>query len=258
MTNNNYALLIGINYYNSDDKLNGCINDMLMIRRYLIHKKRYLSENIICMSEKDEDETLIPTYYNIIEQLENLINKANNNITSEIFFYYSGHGNNIACDLLCMSNFISIIMPSDYNFFKYISNYQLSNIISKLNSLTKMYCIFDCCHSGSIINLQYTYKISNNKLTLSDNTDININLLNKKIISITSCDIDEYSLDIDNAYYSNEIINDTFGGLFTSNLLKIIFYSNYQLEDIFLHFNISDKYQNPTISSSIQLNYFIN
>ena len=37
-----YALIIGINYYNTPNRLNGCINDANNIRNLLINKLIYI------------------------------------------------------------------------------------------------------------------------------------------------------------------------------------------------------------------------
>ena len=42
-----FALLVGINYYNTNYQLYGCINDVIMMRKYLIEKRGYLNENQI-------------------------------------------------------------------------------------------------------------------------------------------------------------------------------------------------------------------
>ncbi len=48
---NKFALLVGINYIGTPNELSGCINDVIMVRKYLIEKRGYLDSNIVMMRE---------------------------------------------------------------------------------------------------------------------------------------------------------------------------------------------------------------
>ncbi len=251
-----FALLIGINYYNTPNQLYGCINDVIMMRKYLMEKRGYLNENILVL--RDDSQTFIkPTRENIIKELINLITKANTNKSSEIFFHYSGHGtyardtNGDEADRRD-----EYICPVD---LKCISDDEIRNLLSGLNNNTKMYSIMDCCHSGTNLDLPYLYTQINGKLLLlQDNSKKYANLLNKNIISISGCRDDQYSADAYNVYSvmpnndtNYSITTNRSGGALTSCLLNIL-NTNIQIENslILLHNNMRRKYsQIPQISS---------
>ena len=69
--NNKHALVIGINYIgHNSGVLNGCINDTLKIKNFLINKCNYKEENIVIIT----DETVVkPTKENIINALVKLV-----------------------------------------------------------------------------------------------------------------------------------------------------------------------------------------
>lgn len=255
-----FALLIGINYYNTQNQLYGCINDVIMMRKYLMEKKGYLNENILVLRD-DSPNFAKPTRENIIKELINLISRANTNNLSEIFFHYSGHGTysfDINGDEADRKD--EYICPVD---LKSISDDEIRNLLSGLNNNTKMYSIMDCCHSGTNMDLPYLYTQINGRLVLlQDNSKKYINLLNKNIISISGCRDDQYSADAYNVYsvMSNNDINYSIttnksGGALTSCLLNIL-NANVQIENCLtlLHNNMKKKYsQIPQISSSKNL-----
>ena len=88
---NKFALLVGINYIGTQNQLSGCINDVIMVRKYLMEKRGYLDSNIVMMRD-DSNKFQIPNRANMITQITELINKANTNNAAEIFFHFSGHG----------------------------------------------------------------------------------------------------------------------------------------------------------------------
>ena len=90
ISKNSLALLIGINYVRSSYELHGCVNDINNIKNLLILQYGYTENNIIMLHDDIDDDSLKPTYDNII----NNINKIVTNVVSNtnIVFYYSGHG----------------------------------------------------------------------------------------------------------------------------------------------------------------------
>ena len=84
------ALLIGINYVeNIDNKLNGCINDIINIE----NKLRLTNPECIeyrKLSDNQTDPLLKPTRKNIIDGINWLVKGLKSG--ESVFFHYSGHG----------------------------------------------------------------------------------------------------------------------------------------------------------------------
>ncbi len=225
-----YALLVGCNYIGTDYELNGCINDAIMLRKYLIEKRGYSPENITML--RDDNELFSkPTKQNIVDGLNNLIKKANDdNTTKEIFFAFSGHGTYIKdTNKDERDGKDEVVYTLDD---KYLVDDELRTILLKLDKTVTMYAIMDCCHSGTIVDLPYVYTISGGKVILSENNSTQYkSFLGKKICMISGCLDNQTSADAYGMYVANpsdpeeyRISNSNLaGGALTANLLYILY-----------------------------------
>ena len=150
------ALLIGITYKNTSYELTGCDQDALRVKDYL-KSVGLVDDQIILMTENESDAELHPSKENIVNQLNKLVDQNNENRL--IFFYYSGHGSFLRDasgdeidgrdELLC---------PSDFDKNGCISDdYLKENVIDKLPKSSIFFALIDACHSGTILDLKYTY-----------------------------------------------------------------------------------------------------
>jgi len=143
---NKKALLIGINYNDTSNQLNGCIEDTNSMHKFL-ESKGYL--NI----KKLTDETDIkPTRENIINELTELLRTSEDG--DLIFIYYSGHGSYVLDtngDELDKRD--EVIVPLDFNV---ILDDELKSIIdNNMKQKTSIIAVFDCCNSGTAMDLRY-------------------------------------------------------------------------------------------------------
>jgi hypothetical protein len=157
-----HALVIGINYKNTAYALNGCINDALNIQTYF---KKQSFDNIVILTD---DTPKKPTKANIIKELTNLLSHATSG--DFVCVTYSGHGsfvddaNNNETD-----KHDEAMVPLDFNL---IIDDTLKSIIDKnLKANVTLFLLFDCCHSGTILDLKYQYLDSeqNNTSTINNN-----------------------------------------------------------------------------------------
>jgi hypothetical protein len=149
------ALLVGINYANSSDELNGCINDVKNIRNFLISNCGYNSDNIVMIT----DETPIkPTFKNLQENVKSLVNNCLQGDT--LFWYYSGHGSVIRDTNGDETNGQDeVIIPIDYKTAGVITDdWLFENLVAKVPKGVALWAFTDCCHSGTILDLKYNYK----------------------------------------------------------------------------------------------------
>eukprot|EP00842_Homolaphlyctis_polyrhiza_P003145 jgi/Hompol1/3831/HPOL_006768-RA len=84
------ALLIGIVYRGTPHHLEGCINDAMNMRQFLIEHFGFDPANIRVMTEDATDPSLIPTRENILASMEWLIRDSQSG--DSLFLQYSGHG----------------------------------------------------------------------------------------------------------------------------------------------------------------------
>ncbi len=158
------ALLIGINYTGSRNELKGCINDISNIRNELLQNHGFKPENITFMADNVD---LQPTRANMITEMKKII--AATKPGDEVFLHYSGHGMNLDCSNGSESlnqdtpNENSAICPKDFDNYDadsgMIVDEELRRIlVNPLPKGARLITFFDCCHSGSILDLPFIYR----------------------------------------------------------------------------------------------------
>ncbi|QSL64404.1 hypothetical protein MERGE_001705 [Pneumocystis wakefieldiae] len=149
------ALFIGINYVNTPRQLTGCINDVNNISQFIRERYGYHTEDMgIAIFTNPRS---IPTRRNIIDAMAWLVKDARPN--DSLFFHYSGHGGQIDdFDGDEEDGSDEVIYPLDFSRAGYITDDQMHSILVRpLPPGCRLTAIFDCCHSGSILDLPFTY-----------------------------------------------------------------------------------------------------
>lgn len=151
------ALLIGINYFNSSSRLNGCINDVKQMSFFLVERWGYKWENIVILTDDQTDPNRLPTRYNIINSMIWLTDYANSN--DSLFFHFSGHGTMLPNSNKYNSHaYDNAILPVDHKLYGYINDEEMHDImIKRLPTGCRLTAIFDSCHSGTALSLPFVY-----------------------------------------------------------------------------------------------------
>jgi len=151
------ALLIGINYSGTPNELAGCIADVNRIREFLLlHGYSDDPRSMVILTD-DQGGNFSPTGHNILGAMHWLV--SGNRPGDRLFLHYSGHGGQVKDpDGDRESGYDSTIVPLDH-----VKNGQITSdalhkvLVSPLPRGVRMTVIFDCCHSGSAIELPYVY-----------------------------------------------------------------------------------------------------
>lgn len=229
------ALLIGINYIGTEFGLNGCINDIKNLKTFLVDNCNYKEDNIVILSEEDD---IKPTMENIKNKIYWLV--SNNNSKDTLVFHYSGHGSSVKDNNGDETDKKDeTLVPLDYKEKGDITDDWLyENMVSKVQENINLYCFFDCCHSGTIIDLKYNYKskcklkvketkiINYDTQQWSDNFNFEIERSNQvkgNVIMLSGCEDTETSADA--------IIQNKGQGAFTFCLLETLKNNLETLED---------------------------
>ncbi|KAG8871659.1 Ca(2+)-dependent cysteine protease [Tulasnella sp. 331] len=166
------ALLIGINYTGSRWELDGAQNDARNIKKFL-ERKSYLDSRSSFIWYKPDDFVMLtddpsrrpdeqPTRANIIKAMNWLVYHAEPD--DSLFLHFSGHGGltpDIDGDE--PGGFDQVIFPVDIDLFPtrvegQIVDDEMHDILVKpLPAGCRLTAIFDCCHSGSLLDLPYVY-----------------------------------------------------------------------------------------------------
>jgi metacaspase-1 len=192
------GLLIGINYIGTANELNGCINDVTNLKNLLINNRCLDQSELVIMTDKESvSSPLFPTKQNILDQMNTLVTFANSIPTDQqvqLFLAYSGHGSYVADtngdetdgrdEVLC---------PLDYQQNGFIvDDYIRANFINKLGSNVTLACLFDSCHSGTVLDLKYTYKCDGKQTCVTQN---NLTDTQCAVVMISGCRDDQTSAD---------------------------------------------------------------
>lgn len=197
------ALLIGCNYNGTNNELRGCINDVDNIKQRI--ETAYGFNNITIMTD---DTKIIPTKINIINGITELL--KNTKAGDKLFLSFSGHGTYTA-DLNGdeKDGKDEMIVPLDFNC---ITDDELKALIhSNLKEDVSLFAIFDCCHSGTILDLKYQYYNGDSPNTIMDNA--NDYETTGKVVMVSGCMDEQVSYD--------SYINNSFQGAMTWAFLNV-------------------------------------
>ena len=232
--NTNKAILIGINYTASakDTQLNGCVNDALNMYSILEKHYGFKDDNITLLLDGDFSvpdikpevikNALLPTKKNILSSLRKLMRDSKG--CDSIWIHYSGHGGSIedrnGDELDGMDEFL---FPCDYEKSpgNIILDDQLYNIVN--NAKCKVFITMDCCHSGTVCDLTYSFSLQNNRITRRQ--ERKKKMQNNQVYMLSGCRDDQTSAD------AGFMINgkERFEGAFTRGILECLQIRNYRI-----------------------------
>ncbi|CCC68261.1 hypothetical protein NCAS_0B01770 [Naumovozyma castellii] len=151
------ALLIGINYIGSQNALRGCINDAHNIFNFLSTRYGYSTDDIVILTDDQTDMVRVPTRANIIRAMQWLVRDAQPN--DSLFFHYSGHGGQVKdLDGDEEDGMDDVIYPVDFQSAGPLIDDDMHDIMVKpLREGVRLTALFDSCHSGTVLDLPYTY-----------------------------------------------------------------------------------------------------
>eukprot|EP00929_Paragymnodinium_shiwhaense_P043439 TRINITY_DN22337_c0_g1_i4.p1 TRINITY_DN22337_c0_g1~~TRINITY_DN22337_c0_g1_i4.p1 ORF type:complete len:539 (-),score=116.46 TRINITY_DN22337_c0_g1_i4:370-1917(-) len=156
---NKKALLVGINYLGTRSELGGCINDVRNQMAALTEHFGFSEENILLLTEDQDDDSKLPTAQNIRDGLAWLIDGAGEG--DYLFFAYSGHGSQVRCkdgtepdgktEILCPQD-----LHEDWDANSITDDYLFDVFYNQVPEGVRCLCLYDCCHSGTISDLSCT------------------------------------------------------------------------------------------------------
>lgn len=152
------ALLVGINYIGTNNALRGCINDVRNMQNFLIQKGGYRSEDMVILTDDAQNIMSIPTRNNILRAMEWLVQGAAPG--DSLFFHYSGHGGEEKdLDGDEVDGMDECIYPVDFQQSGSIIDDIMHDImVKRLPAGCRLTAIFDSCHSGTALDLPFTYR----------------------------------------------------------------------------------------------------
>jgi hypothetical protein len=178
------AVIIGINYMNTDHELHGCINDAVAFKQLLLTKFGHSEANIRTLT--DDTKMTIPNVKNILAAISWLVTGAKPG--DQLVFYYSGHGSSTMDTSKDESDGIDELM---YVLDGAISDDELMRrLVIPVPNGASLTCVFDCCRSSTIMDLRYNLTCdSNNVYSMSiDQSNARAN-----VVCLSGCRDDQSS-----------------------------------------------------------------
>mmetsp|Transcript_19757 Transcript_19757/g.28839 ORF Transcript_19757/g.28839 Transcript_19757/m.28839 type:complete len:312 (-) Transcript_19757:238-1173(-) len=150
------AVLIGINYVGQDGELAGCHNDVLNMKEYLMDVHDFKERNMTILMDDGMHEE--PTRDNIMAAYRMLTQESQPG--DVCYTHYSGHGGKLRDDNGDESDgYDETLIPVDYQRAGQIRDDDLlRNFVLPMPRGVFVTSIMDCCHSGTILDLPYTFK----------------------------------------------------------------------------------------------------
>lgn len=218
------ALLFGLNYQNDPKvRLNGCINDVKNMADFLQSELKLTPEE--CQVYTDDVDPVNTGALGIIQKLYEVAAISQRDNLDLVWIHYSGHGSYIKDrngDEKDGKD--ECLVPNDFKKRGLIPDDVLNSLFRLFNKNTRVIFVFDCCHSGTIGDVKYSWE-GPDKVTLE-----NIRCVaSGKVITISGCMDDQVSMD---AY--NVMCDNKFAGAMTSCLLKVLKEEKESWKDVFL------------------------
>jgi hypothetical protein len=218
------ALLFGLNYAHcKEGQLNGCINDVNEIAKYIENKVEIPVEKYT-----DDIDIKSTSYDGIIQKLYALAIESYRDNLEFVWIHYSGHGSyqkDVSGDEKDGKD--EGLVPSDYEKKGILIDDVINRVFSLFNPKTKILFICDSCHSGSMLDLKYAW--NEKRQSTIENSKCNVKA---KTILISGCMDNQTSADAWNLLGDFKSI-----GALTACILKVLKRSAQQVYDIFVFVN---------------------
>ena len=149
------AILFGLNYAKYPDAaLNGCINDVINMSAYLQKEL-----GIMCDVYTDDATPDATTAMGMLNKLYEAAMQSYRDDLDFIWIHYSGHGTYIHDTNKDEKDFKDeCLVPSDFGTVGVIPDDYINTLCSYFNPKTRVVLVFDCCHSGTIGDVKYSWE----------------------------------------------------------------------------------------------------
>ena len=151
-----HALLFGLNYHRTPKaRLRGCINDIDNVER-LLRTPPY--DFGVIHKHPDPARNPRTTRAGILQEMQALARASVEQELELVWIHYSGHGCSVRDNNRDERDRMDeCLVPSDYNTGGLVRDDDIKRVLRTFNPKTRVVCIFDCCHSGTIADLKYRY-----------------------------------------------------------------------------------------------------
>jgi len=165
------AVLIGINYVGQDGELAGCHNDVLNMKEYLMDVHEFEEDNIHVLLDDGVHED--PTSENIIAAYRRIVAESVDGDC--VYCHYSGHGGKVRDDNGDEADgYDETLVPLDFQEAGQIRDDDLlKTLVIPMRKGVFVTSVMDCCHSGTVLDLPYTFKADGEQESMQHDENFN-------------------------------------------------------------------------------------
>jgi len=205
-----HARLFGLNYAHcSAGELRGCINDVRLMSSFLQDKLGFDDVKVYT----DDTARYDTSKAGILQHLSAIATKSWRDSLDVVWIHFSGHGSQMEDRTGDEDDGQDeCLVPSDYETSGFIWDDEINRIFENFNPKTRVICVFDCCHSGTMADLKYGFDEDGNVSV--ENTKSSIK---SKILTISGCKDEQTSADAYGVAGQNQ-----FTGAMTACLLDVL------------------------------------
>lgn len=239
------GLVIGINYVGTSHELQGCVRDAEQVYHMLKYDLAY--DQVTLMTGESSGRNRA-TKANIIGNIQRLVSSARSG--DQLFLHYSGHGTQVT-DYSGSEDDgkDECLVPLDSDSAGYIVDDELRElIVDNLPSGVRLIAVFDCCNSGTALDLRFklrvakeTIKFRVNRVDFSNFRDFVIYVLKHGFTGYQHSTIEELIITHDVPSSRGEVImisgcrdnqyslDNSEGGVLTLSLLEVLKRNDYHV-----------------------------
>jgi len=157
------ALQFGLLYRGTEYELSGCINDLNTVANSFLKEAGFLSKHIVQITD---DTEITPTKANMKLAMKQFISKSR--AGDRLFLQYSGHGCSVADTSGDEKDGMDeALCPLDGGTI--VDDWIFENLVKPLEAQSDVHLfgLFDCCHSGTCLDLPFQYSAMRGKLAMA-------------------------------------------------------------------------------------------
>lgn len=165
------AVLIGINYVGQNGELAGCHNDVLNMKEYLMDVHEFEEDNIHVLLDDGVHED--PTSENILSAYRRIVAESVDGDC--VYCHYSGHGGKVRDDNGDEADgYDETLVPLDFQSAGQIRDDDLlKTLVIPMRKGVFVTSVMDCCHSGTVLDLPYTFKADGEQESMQHDENFN-------------------------------------------------------------------------------------
>jgi hypothetical protein len=174
------AVCFGLNYEGLPFALKGCVNDATTMQKIL--EKNGYQTSLHATNDATTMSRMLSVLFNLA------MSTWSDPTISNVWIYYAGHGTQVTdVDRDEADRLDEAIVPSDCRVTGVITDDQLFRLLQCFHPRCVVSLFFDCCHSGSMCDLPYSYTMSGGSTTPIAKAETNKRALRGAVRVLSGC-----------------------------------------------------------------------